>query len=122
GRGLEDELQLLAVLGADTVRTARPAGLIEQLVGLLDVELPLRVLRHKARRVVDEVAGGDPSAPVDVRLHRGAVDEQRNRLADSWVAEQRVLRFDTGALAVDFGPGVGLVQLNVLDRPSREDL
>ena len=32
-----DELQLLAVLGANAVRPALPAGLVEQLVGLLDI-------------------------------------------------------------------------------------
>ncbi len=45
-RCLKHELQLLAVLGADAVRSFLPAGGLEDLVGLVDVELPLRVLRN----------------------------------------------------------------------------
>jgi len=50
-----------------------------------------------------------------MRLHRGAVDEQRDRPTDGGIAEQRVLRLGARALAVDFGPGISLVELNVLD-------
>jgi hypothetical protein len=46
-RGLEYDLQLLAVLGPDTVGPALPTGLVQDLVRLVDTELPLRVLRNK---------------------------------------------------------------------------
>src|SRR4051794_10468300 len=51
-RALEDELQLLAVLDADAIRAALPTGFVQHLVGLVDTELPFRVLRSEARRVV----------------------------------------------------------------------
>ena len=62
---LEDELELLAVLGPDAVGPLLPAGSLQDLVRLLDVELPLRVLRAEALGVVEEVAGGDAGAAVD---------------------------------------------------------
>ena len=75
-RGLVDELQLLAVLRPDAVRPLLPAGLLEQLVRLVDVELPLHRLRPEALRVVEEVRRRDAGAAVDVILHRLAVDQQ----------------------------------------------
>ena len=55
-RGLEDELELLAVLRADAVGAALPAGGFQDPVRLVDVEFPLRVRRPKLLRVVEEVA------------------------------------------------------------------
>ena len=45
GRGLEDEFELLAVLLADAVRALGPAGLVEDLVRLVDVELVFQLRR-----------------------------------------------------------------------------
>ena len=118
-RGLVDELQLLAVLRADAVGAALPAAGVEDLVRLVDVELPLHVLRAEPLRVVEEVRRGDAGAAVDVLLHRLAVDQQVERLAHRRVGEQRVLRLEARALAVDLGPGIGGVELDVLDVAAR---
>ena len=90
-RGLVHELELLAVLGADAVGAALPARGLEELVGLLDVELPLRVLRDEPRRRVHEIGGGDAGAPVDLLLYRAAVDQEIERLAHGEIAQDRVL-------------------------------
>ena len=121
-RSLVNELQLFAVLGPDTVRPLLPAGLFQQLVGLVDVKLPMRVLRDEFWRVVDEIPGRGPGASVDVLLHRVAIDQQFQRLLDRGIAEQRVFGFGAGAFAVDFGPGVGAVDLDVFDVAARRDL
>ena len=76
-RGLVDELQLLAVLLADAVGALLPARLLEDVVGLVDVELELGVLGAEALRIVDEVRRGDAGAAVDVLLDRILVDQQR---------------------------------------------
>jgi hypothetical protein len=89
-RGLKDELQLLTFFGTDTARPARPASLVQQLVRLVDTELPLRVLRNKALRAVDEITGRDSGAPIDMRLNRGPVDEQTEGVPDRGIAEQRI--------------------------------
>ena len=71
--GLVDELQLLAVLRPDAVAALLPAGILEQLLGLGDVEFELGVL------------GGDVVGPVqDVRRRpaRAAVDELLDRIRD----------------------------------------
>src|SRR3954451_13143576 len=84
-RGLVDELQLLAVLLADAVGAALPAARVEELVRLLDVELELHGLGAEALRVVEEVRRRDAGAAIDVLLHRLAVDQEAERLADGGV-------------------------------------
>ncbi len=46
-RGLIDELQLLAVLGTNAIGPLLPAGLLENVVRLVDIELDRIVLRAK---------------------------------------------------------------------------
>ena len=67
-RGLVDQLQLLAVLGADAVGALGPAGLVEEGVGLIDVELVLGGLGAEALRVVEEIRRRNAGAAVDVCL------------------------------------------------------
>src|SRR5262252_1603191 len=114
-RRLKDEFQLLSILSANAVRATLPAGLLQYLVRLLDIEFPLRVLRYKARRVVDEISGRDACASVDMLLYRSAIDEQLHRLTNDRIAEQRVFRLDARALAVDLGPRIRAVELDMLD-------
>src|SRR5207249_793630 len=116
------ELELLAVLGADAVGAALPACGLEDLVGLLDVELPLRVLRDEPRRRVHEIGGGDAGAPVDLLLYRAAVDQEIERLAHGEIAQDRVLGLDRRPLAVDLRPRIGEVELDVLDVPAGDDV
>src|SRR5205823_8075921 len=108
-RSLEYELQLFAVLGADAVGAALPASLFQQLIGFVDIELPFCLLRDEALRIVEEVCGCDPGAPVYVLLDRGTIDEQAERLPDCRIAEQWMLRLWAGALAVYFCPRIGEV-------------
>src|SRR5262249_4097679 len=112
---LVDELQFFAVLDPDAIGPLLPASILEQLARLIDVELPLQVLGAEALGVVEEVCGGDARASGDVVLHRLAVDEHPQRLPDGRVGQQRMFGLDAGTLAVDFGPGVGAVELDVLD-------
>ena len=121
-RGLKHQLQFLPVLRTDAVPSALPAGLVQQLVCLGDIELPRRVLRDEALRVVDEVSGCAAGAPVDMRLHRSAIDEQTECPAHSGIAEQRVLCLQTRAFAVDLGQRIGVVELDMLDIAARRDL
>src|SRR5829696_1960512 len=114
-------LQLLPVLLADAVGAAFPAAGVEDLVRLLDVELELHRLRAELLRVVEEVRRRDAGAAVDVVLHRLAVDEKPERLPHRRVRQQRVLRLEARALAVDLGPGIGRVELDVLDIAARGD-
>src|SRR5207249_8961410 len=100
GRGLEYQLQLLAILDADAVRCTPPPGGFQQLVRSIDIEFPFCVLRDEPLWRIDEISGRYPGAPVDICLHRGAIDEQAKRLPDGRVAEQRMFCFDIRALAV----------------------
>src|SRR5439155_1573466 len=112
---LVDELQLLAVLGADAVGAALPSRGLENLAGPVDVEFPLRGLRLDARRSVEEVGGGDAGPAVDLLLDRAPVDQEIQRLADGEIREERMSRLDRRLLALYLRPGVGLVELDVLD-------
>src|SRR6266508_2787522 len=88
---LVGHLEPLALLGADAVGPAFPAGRVQDLVGLVDAELPLGVLGAEALRGVEEIGGHDGRAPVDLLLHGGAVHEQVERLAHRGVGEKGVL-------------------------------
>ena len=114
-RGLVEEFELLAVLLADAVGALLPARLLQDVDRLVDVELVLRVLGAEAFRIVDEVGRGAAGAAVDVLLDRIPVDQQRQRLAHRRIAERRMLGLDARALAVDLGPRIGAVELDVLD-------
>src|SRR5215831_10429709 len=114
-RGLEYEPQLLAVLRADAVRAALPAGLVQPLVRLLDTEPPIRVLRNKALRTVDEISRRHSGAPVDMRLNSGPIDKQTQRMTDGGIAEQRMFRLRTRTLTVHLGPRIGVVDRDMLD-------
>ncbi len=92
-----------------------PAAVFENLVRLVDVELPLGVLRDELRRAVDEIAGRGSGAAVDVILHRPLVDQQRERLPYRLVGQRRMLGLHARTLAVDLGPRIGRVELDVLD-------
>ena len=119
---LIDELELDVALGADAVGALLPAGGLEHGVGLLGVELVLRVRAAKARRVVEKVGRGDGAAAVNHFGNALAVDEQAHRFAQRLVAEGRVLALDTGALAIDLVPGVGNVERDELDVAARIEL
>src|SRR5437867_3614219 len=121
-RGLVDQLELLAGLGAHAVGTALPAGGVEELVGLVDVELPPGVLRGKARRPVEVVGGDDAGASVDMLLDGAAVDEQVQGLAHGGVGQEGVGRLHARALAIDLLPRVGEVALNVLNGAAGHDV
>src|SRR5215469_6912669 len=121
-RSLENEFELFAVLGGDAVGAALPAGLIQQLVRLVDIELPFGVLRNKPLRVVEKIAGRGPGTPIDVRFDRGAIDKQAKGQSDRGITEQRMRRFGARPLAVDFGPGIGVVELDMLDASARHHL
>src|SRR5262249_52992304 len=99
-----------------------PAGLLQQLVRLFDAELPLRILRYETLWVVDEIPRRNAGAPVDMLLYRCAIDEQFHRLSDGRVAEQWVLRLDARAFAVNLGPGIRTIELNMLDVAAGHDL
>src|SRR5206468_5213021 len=90
-----------------------PPASIEQLIGLLDAELPARVGRHERRRPVEEVRSDLSLAPVDMRLDGPAVDEQSEGRPDSRIGQEGMHGRDARALAVDIGPRVALVELDV---------
>src|SRR6266478_969328 len=117
-----DHLQLLAVLGPDPVGALLPARCLEDLVRLVDVELPLGALGGEARRLVEEVRGGDAGAAVNLFLDGPAVDEEIQRLAHGRVGQERMLGLDAGALAVDLRPGIRVVELDVLDVAAGHDV
>ena len=121
-RRLVDELHLLAALLADAVGAPLPAGGVEDGVGLVDVELPLRVRRAEARRVVHEVGGGEAGAAVDEVLHALLVAEQGHRLAHLRVGEGEVLALHVPALALDLVPRIGDVELDELDVAAGNDV
>ena len=73
-------------------------------------------------RSVDEVGGIDAGAAVDVLVHRGAIDQQVERLPHRRIGQERMLRLEAGALAVDLGPRIGVVELDVLDVAAGHDL
>src|SRR6516162_2941695 len=120
-RSLKDKLQFLADLGANAIWTAFPAGLLQQLVRLFDIKFPLRVLRCEAGRVIYEISRRDPSTPVDVLLYRSTINEQFHGLPNCRIVEQRMLRLNARTLSVDFRPGVGAVELDMLDIPAGYD-
>ena len=120
--GLEDQLQALAVLRPHPVRPALPAGAVEDLVGLLDVELPAGGLRLEAGRRVEEVGGGLALAAVDLLLDGGPVGQERERGADGGVGEDRMGRLQARSLPVDLAPGIGQVAADELDATPGGDL
>ena len=82
-RGLVDHLEPLAVLGADAVGAPLPARRVEDLVGLVDVELPLACSSSgTATGAFRKLAVAWPGAAVDLLLDRAAVDQEVQRLAD----------------------------------------
>src|SRR5205823_10154465 len=84
-------------------------------------ELPFRVLGTEALRVVEKIPGGDACAPIDVLLHRGAIDQHAKRLLDSRIGEKRMLGLRAGPLAIDLGPGIGAIDLYMLDVAAGRD-
>src|SRR5262249_61732355 len=95
--------------------SASPRRYVEDGVGLVVIVLVLRTLGSKAFGIVDEVRRGNAGTSVDVLLDRVLVDQQRQRLAHCRIRQDRMLGLDARALAVDLGPGVGHVELDVLD-------
>ena len=83
---LEDELQRLAVLGANAVATLFPAGSFQDLVGFLDVEFEFGLFRPVTFRVVQEVGRGDRGAAIDELLDRTAIDQEVDGLANCRIA------------------------------------
>src|SRR5205814_1822613 len=118
-RGLVQELQPLAILLADAVSACLPSGLLQELGGLFDAELPRRVLGDELHGSIEVVGAGASGAPVDVFLNGIAVDQQRKRLAYRRIGEQRMLGLDRGALAVDLDSGIGKVQRDEFDIAAR---
>src|SRR5262249_55062084 len=94
----------------------------QQLVRPVYVELPFRVLRDEAFGIVEKIPGRDRGASIDVSLDRGAIDEQTERLPDGRIAEQWMFRLGAGMLAIDLGPRVGDVDLDVLYPAALDDL
>src|SRR5262249_50215845 len=120
-RGLEDKLQLPAVLRPDTVGALPPASLLQNPARLLDVEFPLGALGAVAARVVEEVAGGNGGTAIDVILDGLAVDQHADRTPHRGVGEQRMPALEARALALDLGPWIGVVELDMLDRGAFRD-
>src|SRR5438132_6469486 len=112
--GLEQDFQSLSVLGADTIRAALPPARIEQGVGLVDIEFPARVRRHE-RAAVHEVRRRIGLPAPDLALNRRAIHQQCERGANHRIGEERMNRLEARPLAVDLGPRIGLVDLDVLD-------
>src|SRR6185503_12813965 len=73
------------------------------------------VRRAEALGIVEEVAGRDAGAPVDVLLDGAAVDQEGERLPHRRIGQQRMPGLHARSLAVDLGPGIGAVELDVLD-------
>src|SRR5262249_56460457 len=96
GGRLIDELQALTVLRANAVRAPLPPGLLQQRVGLVDVELPLHIARSELRRRVQEVSAGPALTTVDLLLDRGPVHKEVQSLAHRGVAERRLLGLRAG--------------------------
>src|SRR5262249_12239304 len=112
-RRLEHELQLFGILGPDAVASAFPARPVEQLVRFVDTELPVSLLRSKTLGRVDEIRCGGSPTFVNMLLYCGAVDQQAECLPDSRIAEQRVFGLGAGTLAINHGPRIAAVKLNV---------
>ncbi len=113
-RRLVDEPQPLAVLRADAVAAATPAGGVEDPIGALDVELPAGVLRVEARGRVEEIGRRLSPATVDLLLDRPAVDEHVQRGAHGRIRQGRVSRLRARALALDLTRRVAVIELDVL--------
>jgi len=78
-------------------------------------------LGDKPLRIVDEIAGGNAGAPIDVVLRGLSIDQHVQRLSHGRVAQHRKLGLDTGPFAVDLGPGIGAIELDVLDVATGRD-
>src|SRR5207249_5123125 len=89
-----DHLQLLVALGSNSVGAALPARGVEDLVRLVDTELPPGVPGRVLRRRVEEVRRRRSAASIDLLLHGGAIDEEVQRLADGGVGQERVRRLE----------------------------
>src|SRR5262249_37670755 len=116
-----EEAQLLAFLRPDSVRTALPAGRLQYLVGLLDVEFPLRILRAISRGIIEDIAGHNAGSAVDVLLDRRAIHQERKRLAYRRIGKLRMPGLGARALAIDLGPGIGTVELDIFDAAALVD-
>src|SRR5215831_3487212 len=120
-RGLEHELQLDAVPLPDPVRPATPAAGLEDLIRLVDIELPRRRLTSVGRRRVQPARRRTTRPAEDLLLNGAAIDQQAQRGHHRRIEKERMLRLDAGPLPVYFSPRVGLVDLDVHDvAPERE--
>ena len=119
--GLEHHLQAFAIAHADTVGAPRPAARVEQLIGLVDAELPARILRPEALRRADEIGRDLPGAAEDLLLDSAAVDQEGEGVANCRIGEEGVHGLHARALAVDLRPRIRLVELHVCDAPTEGD-
>ncbi len=114
-RGLEDVFELLAILFTDAVGAALVAGVVQDLVRLVDVELVFELGRLELGGRVDEARRRGAAAAIDELLDRVAVDQQVDRLAHLRIRQGRMLGLDAGALAIDLGPRIRGVEDDELD-------
>jgi hypothetical protein len=119
--GGEHHLETLAVARPHSVGSPLPSARVEELIGLVDAELPPDVLRAESLGGVEKVPGGLSEAAENLLLDGGAIDEDGERPPHERIGEEGMHRLDARPLAVDVGPRIGLVQLDVSDSPSETD-
>src|SRR5712691_2956979 len=122
GGGLVYDLHAATPLHADAVAPPLPAGLLEQLGGLIEIELPAGVGRLKRLRAIEDVAGRLAGSAVELLGDGATINGQRKGLPYPEVGEKGMGHLHTAALAIDFGPGVRAIELNVLDECARCDV
>src|SRR5262249_22268392 len=122
GGRLVHELETPAVLRTGAIASALPSPDVEGLIGPVGGGFPTPVAPGAPGRGRQLVRGGLALTPVDLLVHRSAVDEHGQGLADRRVRKNRVSRLEARALAVHLAPRVGEVTLDVLDVAGRIDL
>ncbi len=112
GGGVGD-LQLHAVLRPH-VAVHRPARVVEDLLGLVQVELVGGVRRIKGRQAVEHVRSCRLALAVELLCDGVPVGRQVHRLPDCLVAQERVGLLEVGALPLHLRVRVGEVDVDPL--------
>ena len=106
--------KLDAILLAD-VAILRPAGIVEHLVGGVEIVLPGGVGGGKRGNAGEHVLLGKVGVAIELLRDQVAPDREIHCLADGGIGEDGIRGVLLGALAVDFLVGIGEVEIDRLD-------
>ena len=105
-----------------TVIPAFPAGLLQQLGGLVEIELPMGIGRLKLLGGIEDIAGELGGSTIELLGDGTPIDSHRIGLPHSEIGKKGMGHLHAAALALDLRSGVRAIDLNVLEHYARSDM